>query len=158
MTWTTFHRRGEVLRAVIETVDARRDGRLPMDVPGVAEAFGDELTLLGGLQLHWHTRLSGRLERALAHGPADAEATAVAAWCATCDELPGIRMVLDRHRAAPLDDAMARASATAAAKEHVLLAGLSGRAGATTGATAVAGRELEERARATRRTAPHAAA
>jgi len=62
MTWTTFHRRGEVLRTVIDAADARRDGLLPMDVPGVPETFGDELSLLGALQLRWHTRLSGRLD------------------------------------------------------------------------------------------------
>jgi hypothetical protein len=124
MTWTTFHRRGQVLRAVIDAVDTRRDGRLPMDVPGVGETFGDELTLLGALQLRWHTRLSGRLERALASEPSDIEAAAVAAWHATCEELPGIRLVLDHYRAEPLDAQMARAVATAAAKEDVLMAGL----------------------------------
>ena len=44
MTWTSFHRRGEILRAVIAAADPRRDGLLPMDVDGVAETFGDELT------------------------------------------------------------------------------------------------------------------
>ena len=47
-----------------DAADARRDGLLPMDVTGVRETFGDELTLLGALQLRWHTRLSGHLERA----------------------------------------------------------------------------------------------
>ena len=48
----------EILRDVIATADRRRDGRLPLDVAGVAETFGDELTLLGALQLRWHTRLA----------------------------------------------------------------------------------------------------
>ena len=61
MTWSTFHRRGEVLRGVIDAADTRRDGLLPTDVPGVPETFDDELALLGALQLRWHTRLSGRL-------------------------------------------------------------------------------------------------
>ena len=43
MTWTSFHHRGEILRAVIATADVRRDGVLPLDVAGVAETFGDEL-------------------------------------------------------------------------------------------------------------------
>ena len=34
MTWKSFHRRGEILRTVIATADARRDGLLPMDVAG----------------------------------------------------------------------------------------------------------------------------
>jgi hypothetical protein len=57
-------------------------------------------------------------------------------------------MMLDHYRAEPLDDRMAAALATAAAKEHVLLAAMVGRSGATTAATAIAGQALEERARA----------
>jgi len=148
MTWTTFHRRGEVLRTVLDTADARRDGLLPMDVPGIPETFGDELSLLGALQLRWHTRLSGQLERALMLQPLDTDEAAVAAWHATADELPGTRIMLDHYRADPLDDRMAAALATAVAKERVLLAAMVGRSGATTEATAVAGRALEDRARA----------
>lgn len=148
MTWTTFHRRGEVLRTVIDAADARRDGLLPMDLPGVPETFGDELTLLGALQLRWHTRLSGQLERALMHQPLDTDEAAVAAWRATADELPGLRMVLEHYRAEPLDDRMAAALATSEGKERVMLAAMAGRAGATTEATASAGRVLEERAKA----------
>ena len=151
MTWTTFHRRGDILRAVIDAADARRDGLLPMDLPGVPETFGDELTLLGALQLRWHTRLSGHLERALMDQPLDTDDAAVAAWHATADELPGTRLVLDHYRAEPLDEEMATMLATAAAKEQVLLAGMVGCAGATSGATAAAGAALEERARATAR-------
>ncbi|HEY2878472.1 hypothetical protein [Nocardioides sp.] len=148
MTWTTFHRRGEVLRTVIDAADARRDGLLPMDLPGVPETFGDELTLLGALQLRWYTRLSGQLERALMHQPLDTDEAAVAAWRATADELPGLRMVLEHYRAEPLDDRMAAALATSEGKERVMLAAMAGRAGATTEATASAGRVLEERAKA----------
>ena len=63
MSWKTFQNRGEVLRTVIATADARRDGSLPLDVDGVAETFGDAMTLLGALQLRWHTRLAGRIEQ-----------------------------------------------------------------------------------------------
>ncbi len=107
MTWTTFHRRGEVLRTLTSTADARRDGVLPMDVAGVRETFGDELSVLAALQLRWHTRLSGHLEHALMRQPADLDDAVVVAWHATADELPGTRMVLDHYRAEPLDDAMA---------------------------------------------------
>jgi hypothetical protein len=158
MTWTTFHHRGEVLRTVTRTADARRDGVLPMDVAGVRETFGDELTLLGALQLRWHTRLSGHLEQALMPQPLNPDETAIAAWHATADELPGTRRVLDHYRAEPLDHRMASALATATAKEHVLLAAMVGRAGATTEATAAAGSALEARARASHRPSAHAAA
>jgi hypothetical protein len=97
MTWTTFHRRADVLRDVIAAVDARADGRLPMDLPGVVPAFGDELTLLGALQLRWHTRLSGRIERELDLAPNDPEAAIAAARTETARELPGVRAVLDRY-------------------------------------------------------------
>lgn len=153
MAWTTFHHRGEVLRAVTEAADTRRDGLLPMDVKGVRETFGDEHTLLGALQLRWHTRLSGHLERLLLDRPADLERTAVRAWQATTDELPGTRLVLDHYRAEPLDDRMAAVAATAAAKERVLLAANAGRAGTRTEETVAAGLELEQRARATYRPA-----
>ena len=148
MTWTTFHSRAEVLRNVIDAADARRDGLLPMDLPGVPETFGDELTLLGALQLRWHPRLSGQLERAVMHQPLDTDAAAVAAWQTTADELPGIRMMLEHYRAEPLDDRMAAALATSAGKERALLAAMAGRAGATAEATVAAGRMLEERAKA----------
>jgi hypothetical protein len=149
MTWTTFHHRGEVLRTVTRTADARRDGLLPMDVPGVAETFGDELTLLGALQLRWHTRLSGHIERELLRQPLDLDRAVIAAWHATADELPGTRAIVDHCRAEPLDEPMAFVTATSAAKERVLLAAMAGRAGVDTTATAAAGRTIEERARQT---------
>jgi hypothetical protein len=156
MTWTTFHRRGEVLRAVTSAVDARRDGLLPLDVAGVRETFGDELSLIAALQLRWHTRLSGHLEHALMHQPTDLDAAVVGAWHAAAAELPGTRLVLDRYRAEPTDRAMDHALRTAAAKEHVLLAAMAGQSSPDPLVTAAVGRELEERARATYR-APVAA-
>lgn len=153
MTWTTFHRRGEVLRAVTSTIDARRDGLLPMDLPGVRETFGDEISLVAALQLRWHTRLSGHLEHALMRHPADAAEAVLGAWHATADELPGTRLVLDRYRDQPTDQGMAGALRTAAAKEHVLLAAMAGQSTADPALTAAVGRELEERARATYRSA-----
>ncbi len=154
MTWTTVHRRGDVLRAVTEAADERRDGVLPMDVTGVRETFGDQLTLLAALQLRWHTRLSGHLERALLDRPADLEQAVVGAWHATADELPGTRLVLDHYRAEPLDDAMAGVLATSVAKERILLAGMAGLAGERSEDTVAAGRALEERARASHRRPP----
>ncbi|WP_151081469.1 hypothetical protein [Nocardioides cynanchi] len=147
MTWTTFHHRGDVLRAVTATADERRDGLLPMDVDGVLETFGDELSLLGALQLRWHTRLSGQIERELLQRPLDLEAAVIAAWHAAADELPGTRAILDHYREEPRDEQMAFVMATSEAKERVLLAAMAGRAGVDTAATATAGQALEERAR-----------
>ena len=127
MSWTTFHRRGEVLREVIAAVEGRRDCRLPMHLPGVGDAFGDELTLLGALQLRWHTRLAGRIERELMQCPHDHEAAVVAAWRSTARELPGVRALLDHYRDHPLDERMARAVATSSRKEQALLGASAGR-------------------------------
>lgn len=150
MTWTTLPNRGETLRAVTAEADRRLDGRLPMDVDGVAEAFGDELTLLGALQLRWHARLSGRIERELLlNEPMDLESAVVDAWRATAADLPGTRAILDRHRDHPLDDAMAQAVAKATAKEHAMLAVTAGLAGVQDAAAARVGGRIESEARAT---------
>lgn len=148
MTWTAHRSRGEILREVAEVADVRLDGRLPMDVDGVHEAFDDELELLGALQLRWHTRLAGRIERELTLQPLDLEQAVVAAWQATAHQLPGIRRILDRHRERPLDDAMARAMAVATSKEHAVLAVMAGRAGIHDAGAAGVGAGIEARARA----------
>jgi hypothetical protein len=149
MTWKSFHRRGEVLRTVIATADARRDGLLPMDVEGVGETFGDELTLVGALSLRWHTRLAGRIERELMTQPLDLEGAVVTAWRRTAAELPGVRAVLDHYRELPSDPAMADALARATAKEHVLLAVMAGRSSSADRSAARVGERIEHRARAT---------
>lgn len=154
MTWTSFHRRGEVLRAVCAAADTRRDGVLPTDVEGVAETFGDEVTLLGALQLRWHTRLSGRIEQELADQPLDLESAVVAAWRATAEEMPGVRAVLDHCRRAPTSEAMARVVTVSAAKEHVLLAVMAGRGSSSDRAVARVGAAIEERARASYAASP----
>lgn len=150
MTWEAFHRRGDVLRTVIAELRVRRDGTLPMELPGVAETFHDELDLLGALQLRWYTRLTSAIEHELSNQPMDLDAAVIAAWRATADELPGIREVLDHHRTHPIDDRMAEALGKAAAKEHQLLAVMAGRVSAVQ-ADAHGGREgarIEEAARA----------
>lgn len=154
MTWTSFHRRGDVLREVIAAADRRRDGVLPSDVAGVAETFTDETELLGALQLKWHTRLAGRIEREQLHQPLDLPGAVVRAWQATADELPGIRAVLDAHRAAPRSDAEAAVMTKSAGKEHVLLAVMAGLASAQDAAAAAVGARLEEKARETWTPAP----
>lgn len=148
MTWKSFHHRGEVLRAVCATADARRDGILPLDVEGVAETFPDELALLGALQLRWFTRLSGQIERHLADQPLDLESAVVEAWCQTAAEMPGVRAVIDAARHAPADAARARAMHVSAAKERAMLAVMAGRGSGADEAAVRAGAAIEQRARA----------
>ena len=149
MTWDAHHRRGEVLRDVVDEVNSRRDGSLPTELPGVAETFSDDLDLVAALQLRWHTRLSGRIDRALVDEPSDLERAVLAAWVATADELPGVRAVLDAHLAAPTSPEMAEALEVARAKERALLAAMAGKASAQDAAAARVGARLEEQARAT---------
>ncbi len=148
MTWNAHQNRGEILRQVSAAADARRDGVLPLDVDGVRTAFADELDLLGALQLRWHTRLGGQIDRALSSQPLDLEQAVIAAWRATADELPGIRAVVDRHRDHPLDDAMAQALTVATRKEHAWLAVMAGQAGISDPGGARVGALIEEKARA----------
>ncbi len=154
MTWTASPSRGEILRRVSDVADARRDGVLPLDVDGAATVFSDDLDLVGALQLRWHTRLAGRIERELTGQPLDLEQAVVAAWRATADELPGIRAIVDRHRDHPLDDAMAAALATATRKEREWLAVMAGRACLGDPAAARVGAAIEERARTGHRPPP----
>jgi len=148
MTWTSHHRRGEVLREVIRTADDRLDGCLPLDVEGVTETFGDDLTLLGALTLRWHTRLAGHVERELADQPLDLENAVTLAWLAAAEDLPGIRAVIDHHLAHPTSPEMARTLAVATGKEHEMLALMAGRASGPGEAAARAGAALVQRLRA----------
>ena len=147
----THTSRGAILRAAINAANARRDGALPIDVPGVAEAFDDDLALLGALQLRWNTRLAGRIERELMQQPMNLEDAVVAAWPATADELVGVLAVVDRHRAEPTSAAMAAAMARSAVKERVLLAMMSGLVSTPGEDAARIGAAVESRARATYR-------
>lgn len=152
MTWTSHHRRADVLREVVRAADARvaagLPAALPMDVDGVAETFGDELTLLGALQLRWHTRLAGHVERELAGQPLDLHGAVVLAWLAAAEDMPGVRAVLDHHAARPTSEEMARNVAIATGKEHEMLALMAGRASSPGEAAQRVGREIEAAARA----------
>jgi hypothetical protein len=147
MTWTHHHKRGEVLRAVLAVADQRRDGLLPTDVDGVAQTFADELDLLGALQLRWHTRLSGHIDRALMEQPMDLEGVVVAAWRRTAREMPGVRAILDHYRTRPTDDRMAATMAKALGKEHLMMAVMAGRGGYADEQAIPIGAALEDRAR-----------
>jgi hypothetical protein len=149
MTWTSFHRRGEILRDVIASANRRQDGRLPADLPGVAETFGDDLTLLGALQLRWHTRLAGSIERALLDRPDDLEAAVVAGWRDAATELAGVRRILDAQRAEPASPETGETLERAHRKDVVMLAVLAGLAYGADAAAVRIGERLEERARTT---------
>ncbi|MEJ7834308.1 MAG: hypothetical protein WKF79_15445 [Nocardioides sp.] len=147
MTWKSFHNRGDILRSVIATANVRRDGILPMDVDGVTETFGDELTLLAALQLKWHTRLAGHIERELMTQPMDLEQAVGNAWSEAADELPGVRVVLDHYRAEPLDAAMAEAMHKATRKELMFLAAMAGLSSVQDPASVSIGERIETNAR-----------
>ena len=147
MTWTHHHKRGEILRTVLAVADQRRDGVLPTDIDGVAQTFADELDLLGALQLRWHTRLAGHIDRALMEQPMDLEGVVVDAWRRTAREMPGVRAILDRYRAQPLDDRMAATLAKALGKEHLMMAVMAGRGGYGDEQAIPIGAALEARAR-----------
>lgn len=147
MNWKAYHSRGEILRDVIEVADRRCDGRLPMDVEGVSDKFEDELDLLCTLQLKWHTRLAGIIERTLAEQPMGLEDAVITAWRSAVDEHPGVRAILDHYRAEPRDAAMANAMAKSVAKEHMFLAVMSGYSSIDDELAVPVGQRIEERAR-----------
>jgi len=149
MTWNTFHHRGEILQSVVETADTRRDGVLPMQLPGVAETFRDELDLLAALWLKWNARLSGNIERALTAQPMDLEEAIASAWSLTGEQLPGVRLILDRYLESPSDPEMAAALRRASEKEWLRLAAAAGLANDESPAAARAGRQVELKARST---------
>ena len=151
MTWDAVHTRGAVLRDVVDAADRRNDGVLPRDVPGVSETFADDFDLVTALQLRWHTRLAGRIERALAEETGSLESAVLSAWCATAEQLPGVRRVLDDAADAPTSERLDRALTTARNKERLLLATMAGLARGAGPAAVRVGGELEDRARALRR-------
>jgi hypothetical protein len=154
---SSVHRRADVLRAVIVEADARRDGSLPTHVPGVAETFASDFDLVATLQLRWHARLAGTIDRTLLDRPGAPAEAVVTAWRRAAAELPGVRLILDRYASDPTTPEMARALGKARRKEWLLLAAMADMgttaadvtemAAAGDTAAVQAGRALEERAR-----------
>lgn len=147
MTWDAFHRRGEVLRDVLAHAEAHCDGRLPMELAGVAETFGDELTVLGALQLRWHTLLAGSIERELTSNPTELETAVTDAWVRTAHEMPGLRAILDACAEQPSSPEMTRALDTARRKDWTLMAAMAGKASPADERAVRVGRAIEQRAR-----------
>jgi hypothetical protein len=147
MSWNDFHHRTETLRVVVETANENRDGVLPMHVAGVAENFTDELDLVGALLLKWHARLSGNIERALMREPMDLEDAVAEAWRTTAEQLPGVRMVIDRCADAPISPEMERAMNRAHDREMAYLATAAGLSNGVSAGSVAAGRRVEQLAR-----------
>ncbi len=147
MSWTAFHSRGETLHAVVDTANTDLDGIPPMQVPGVAENFTDEIDLVGALLLKWHARLSGNIERALMRQPMDLEAAVASAWRTTAEQLPGVRLVIDRCTQWPESTEMATAMQRAREREWIRLAAAAGLANDESARASAAGRRVEELAR-----------
>src|SRR3954454_774489 len=147
MSWTAFHSRGETLHAVVDAPNANRDGILPMQVAGVTENFTDEIDLVGALLLKWHARLSGNIERALMREPMNLEAAVASAWRTTAEQLPGVRLIVDRCTLVPETPEMAAAMERAREKEWIRLAAAAGLANDRGPAAVEAGRRGEELAR-----------
>ena len=141
MTWEA-HRRDDVLRAAMTIADRRRDGALPWaDLDGAQETFGEPAELLGALQMRWHTRLSGAIERELTEQPWDLQQAVVHAWRGMAAEMPGVRAILDAEAD---EEFMQRARR----KEWTLLATASGLTGMADPQAVRIGQEVEQRARA----------
>lgn len=147
MTWNAFARREDILRAVVDTADRGLDGVLPNDLPGLTETFPTNNDLVSALLLKWHARLSGNVERILMAEPMGLEESVAAAWRRTAEQMPGVRLILDR--AGHLDNSTLRPLVKRAQeREWVRLAMAAGTANNASPAAAAAGRRLEETARA----------
>jgi hypothetical protein len=140
MTWDAHQTRDTVLREAMAIADTRRDGRLPWEATGAEQVFDDPADLLGALQMRWHTRLSGAIERELVEQPWDLGQAVVHAWRGLSADMPGVRAILDAHADEP---AMQRARR----KEWMLLATASGLTGMDDPEAVRTGRAVEERAR-----------
>lgn len=118
-----------------------------MDVDGVREKFVDELDLLGAIQLRWHTRLAGHIERRLSEQPMDLESAVIDAWHAATDEMPGARQILDHYRVHPTDERMRAVVEKTVHKEYVMLAVMAGKGRVADDFAAPLGAAIEQRAR-----------
>ena len=147
MTWNAFHRRGEILREVAHTADARLDGVTPMDVAGVSKRFTDEVDVVGALILTWHARLGANIDRALASEPMDRRSAVATAWRTTAEQMPGVRLVIDRATDEPSTTDLARAMQRARSAERARLAQAAGLANDAGSSAVVLGGRIEEQAR-----------
>lgn len=148
MTWDAYHRRDAALRSAIAVTDRRRDGQLPFHEVDAAHAGFDTPTdLLLALQMRWHTRLAGHVDRVLSDQPMDLRSAVIHAWRSATADLPGVRAVLDAHEAEP-------ELRTAQRKELAYLASAAGLAELADPGAVPIGREIRSDARHQAATAP----
>lgn len=119
-----------------------------MHVPGAHENFADELDMVSALLLKWHARLSGNIERAMMREPMALDRAVAAAWRETAEQMPGVRLVIDRCTEFPDGPEMEAALTRASRREWVRLAMAAGAASAAGPAAIEAGRRIEQMARA----------
>ncbi len=141
-----YRQRYRVLQASIEEMDRRCDGAIPSRVPGLWEAFEDDVDLVGALQMRWYTRLSGRIEVQQLRLP-DHDQAVVSAWRLTQAELPGVRMVIDRLIESPTSPRMGLMLAKARRNEHIMVALMAGLTWFHDDRAAALGFDLERAAR-----------
>ena len=111
-----------------------------MELPGVAETFGDELNLIGRAAAALAHPARRPIERALMDQPMDLESAVLAAWRRTATELAGVRRILDAYADAPDLGADGTDAPTAHRKDWALMAAMAGRASPTDRAAADVGR------------------
>jgi hypothetical protein len=119
-----------------------------MHGPGAHENFADELDMISALLLKWHARLSGNIERAMTREPMALDRAVADAWRETAEQMPGVRLVIDRCIEFPAGPEMQAALDRACRREWVRLAMAAGVASAAGPAAVEAGRRIEEMARA----------
>jgi hypothetical protein len=146
------YRRAEVLRAVNDAANLRRDGSLPHDVPGVEAVFEDIDDLVGALLLRWHTRLAAEIERSLFDQPGDLEAAVIRGWCTACNQLTGVRLIIDTLTEEHPSPQMASKLRVSAHKDWALMAIKAGQVSYHDETAVPVGRRIEAKARRARQT------
>lgn len=105
MTWDAYHRRKDALREVLAIADRRREETTATElldtVDGAKLAFANDIELLFDVQMSWHQRLSGQLDRTLSAGAEDLEHVVTNAWSDAAAEMPGARTLLDANATRP---------------------------------------------------------
>ena len=102
MTWDAFHHRGDVLRAVVDEANRRRDGVLPTDLPGSPRPSATSSRWSPPCSCAGTPGWPALVERALGRRtPATSETAVVAAWRRTAASVAGRRCARSLRRAAP---------------------------------------------------------
>lgn len=95
VTWGSYHRRQELLRAVVHRAEAGHLDRPWLGVPGLSAEFENDVEVLQELQHWWVCTLVAKL-----HG-LELTGCAGQAYDDAAAAHPGLRLVLDRYRDHP---------------------------------------------------------